>query len=356
MNSISWNIRGLNDPLKQANVHKLLVNKKVMIAGLLETRMRVPNFDKVWKKMNLQDWSIINNYEHSEIWKIWVVYRNKVKVDLIFKSDKIIHCKIDVGEEEFYWTAIYGANDINKRKKLWQNLISISRIDGPWIIQGDFNAVMSEKDRCGGNSLNLHHLNEMADCMASIGLKEMRSIWSYYTWSNNQVDNNRIWRRIDRALTNVEWQDHYQNSYYGALPNGLSDHSPIYVVMDKAKNNRRSNFRYLNLWAQNPEHNRIIEEEWSKSYQGYTMFKSIKKLNTIKQRFIKLNKKCYTGISQRVITHREHLEKLQKDIQRDPLNSSLLEEERAMVSQLRSLLRSEESFYKQKSRIQWLIV
>ncbi|XP_050233116.1 uncharacterized protein LOC126681613 [Mercurialis annua] len=67
-----------------------------------------------------------------------------------------------------------------------------------------------------------------------------------------------------------------------------------------------------------------------------------------------MNKQQYSDISQRVSNQRVMLEKLQNDIQKDPLNNHLLEEERAVAFYLMFLLRSKESFYKQKSRIQWL--
>ncbi|XP_050207686.1 uncharacterized protein LOC126657101 [Mercurialis annua] len=337
MNSLSWNVRGLNDSLKQAEVQKLLVNKKIMFARLLETGVGKINFERIWKKLNLQGWKVIENYDFSDIGRIWVVYNSKITVDVLYKSDQLIHCKVTKGDCMFYWSAIYEANDIKDRQSLWLSLNSIARsIDNSWAIQGDFNAVMSDKDRCGGNSLDLNHATEMANCMAMIWLVELRSIGWFYTWSNNQI-NNIIWRRIDRAPVNGDWQNKFQKSFFEVMPNGISYHSPLIINIMEANYRKKSSFRYLNLWSQNPEHNRIIEDEWHEEYQGFTMFKIVKKLRGLKTSFPSLTKSS-----------------ILKDIQLDPLDTSLLEEERAMVNHLRKLLISEESFYKQQSRINWL--
>ncbi|XP_050207478.1 uncharacterized protein LOC126656897 [Mercurialis annua] len=117
---------------------------------------------------------------------------------------------------------------------------------------------------------------------------------------------------------------------FEAKTSGLSDHSPIitYNHNDNRKEKRRS-FRYINLWTKHPNYDEIIEE-WRKDYPGFIMFQI------------------------RVKVQRDMLDQIQKDVQLNPFNCHLLAEERAMNYHLRYLLLCEESFLKQKSRIQWL--
>jgi hypothetical protein len=42
-----WNIRGLNDPLKQGEVRKLISEHHVSLCGLVETRVKECNKDNV---------------------------------------------------------------------------------------------------------------------------------------------------------------------------------------------------------------------------------------------------------------------------------------------------------------------
>ncbi|XP_050218932.1 uncharacterized protein LOC126669490 [Mercurialis annua] len=99
----------------------------------------------------------------------------------------------------------------------------------------------------------------------------------------------------------------------------------------------KRSFRFLNFWVKHPDYKKIIEEEWA-----------------IKNRLIRLNKQNFSNIGQQVKDQKELLRNLQKDLQLDPLNYILFEEEKAMNKHLRKLIYYEESFYKQRSRIQWL--
>lgn len=59
-NITCWNIKGLNDPLKQREVKKLIKDKKVFVCSLVETKVTVSKFQSVcanlWGK-----WSFFHN-------------------------------------------------------------------------------------------------------------------------------------------------------------------------------------------------------------------------------------------------------------------------------------------------------
>lgn len=86
----------------------------------------------------------------------------------------------------------YGANDIDSRVELWNSLRRLS-CDGdtPWMIQGDFNALMNDEERLGGADLDDRHRAEMRECIIEAELTEMRTTGSFYTWTNNQAASER---------------------------------------------------------------------------------------------------------------------------------------------------------------------
>ncbi|XP_050207380.1 uncharacterized protein LOC126656805 [Mercurialis annua] len=98
----------------------------------------------------------------------------------------------------------------------------------------------------------------------------------------------------------------------------------------------------------------IVTEEWDKDVVGFSMFKVVKKLKAIRYRLSKLNRRHFSDITHKVNIQRERLKINQKDLQKDLMNEYLICEEKAMTIHLRFLLKCEESFLKQKSRIQWL--
>ncbi|XP_050238227.1 uncharacterized protein LOC126687715 [Mercurialis annua] len=303
MKCATWNIRGLNEPLKQAEVKRLLAKNNIALAGIIETRVRFANKDKVWRKMNLQGWDKIDNYTHSDLGKIWIIYdRSRVKVSFIDSTDQVIHCSIESDDNKFTWTVIYGSNHLNDRQKLWHKITDMSmNTEGAWIL---------------GNS--------------------------------------RIWRRLDRVFANGDICDTFQHAYFESLPNPISDHSPIITYLHNSQCKEKNSFKFFNFWSIHPEFRKIVEDEWSKSYNGHYMYQCVQKLKAMSFSLSKLNRQHFFDISQKVNIQRSNLEKLQIDIQRDPSNHLLIDEERAMAVHFRFLLSCEESFYKQKSRIQWL--
>lgn len=50
-------------------------------------------------------------------------------------------------------TAVYNAQSYNLQQKLWKELTQIIRINQPWIILGDFNAITSPEEHQGSNYL-----------------------------------------------------------------------------------------------------------------------------------------------------------------------------------------------------------
>lgn len=60
------------------------------------------DFEKVFR-----DWSSMTNYEHSQGGRIWLVWRDTIRVTPVYKSDQMITCSVGMqGEEEFFCTFI----------------------------------------------------------------------------------------------------------------------------------------------------------------------------------------------------------------------------------------------------------
>lgn len=66
-----WNMRGLNDPLKQKEVRSFVNKNKLSIIGLVEHKIKEPNFNRVFCSM-IPSWSFVHNYSHSPNGRICV--------------------------------------------------------------------------------------------------------------------------------------------------------------------------------------------------------------------------------------------------------------------------------------------
>lgn len=62
----------------------------------------------------------------------------------------------------------------------------------PWIIRGDFNTILSTKEKRGGLDPDLGSMADFQDCIIDVGLSEIEFEGNKFTWCNNQRGRRRI--------------------------------------------------------------------------------------------------------------------------------------------------------------------
>ena len=78
---------------------------------------------------------------------------NWYEVKVITSSAQLLHCQVNERSKnyQFIVTIVYGLNTVEQRKSLWQEMKILSQsVTQPWLIAGDFNAILSTKDRLNG--------------------------------------------------------------------------------------------------------------------------------------------------------------------------------------------------------------
>ena len=145
INLAAWNIRGLNAPHKQKEISNLIVQHKISIFAILETKVKKNRRDAVKSKI-FRSWCMEDNYDHCTGGRIWVGWNpEKVNVNVVFSSSQMVICNVTGIEDKcMIWCSfIYGLNEANGRKDLWKDLEAHARLfsNDPWIVLGDFNAI-----------------------------------------------------------------------------------------------------------------------------------------------------------------------------------------------------------------------
>jgi hypothetical protein len=116
----NWNIRGLNNPLKQHEVVGLMKKYIMDICGLLETKLlpsRVANLHK----FRLRDWKYLSNTDVESTARIVVFWNpSTVFVDLLASSTQALHLSVNslISQYSFQVTFVYGFNTISARRSL----------------------------------------------------------------------------------------------------------------------------------------------------------------------------------------------------------------------------------------------
>lgn len=115
---------------------------------------------------------MVDNNAYSPLGRIWILFNSSVfSVSVVCSSIQYIHYLIRYQGITFIWTVVYGANDVGDRRTLWDELKTIAiGISGPWMIEGDFNALLSNTERDGGVEVEEASHSENQECIFSYDL------------------------------------------------------------------------------------------------------------------------------------------------------------------------------------------
>ncbi|KAF2573835.1 hypothetical protein F2Q70_00005530 [Brassica cretica] len=198
-------------------------------------------------------------------------------------------------------------------------------------------------------------MKEANDCLQDAQLFEAQAKGLPYTWRNSQ-DDNPISTRIDHALINQAWSLAFPDSYADFLDPSQSDHAPCLFLMPSSRRQIIKPFKFFHHVIDHPEYAETVREAWnSGQFTGTDHFKLVRSLKVLKRPLRQLNKRHFSGISHRVKEQREKVDTLHRSLLTVP-DVPTAREEHIERDKLNVLLKAEEKFYRQKSRVRWAVV
>ena len=88
---VSWNIRGLNWPNKPEDVKSFLYSNNVGMIGLLKTKVKVKNVERVATKI-FSGWNWHHNFTPSTNGRIWIGWKPRsYGISVLQHFDHLIH-------------------------------------------------------------------------------------------------------------------------------------------------------------------------------------------------------------------------------------------------------------------------
>ncbi|KAF3620720.1 hypothetical protein FXO37_33124 [Capsicum annuum] len=175
--------------------------------------------------------------------------------------EQFIHCKVDIPISKYqtYLTIVYAKNEGKKREILWHELVQLgSNIAENCLLCGDSNNVLITEDRIGSHVLP-HKVDKFQTCIDTLGLTSLKSKGCYYTFSNRQEADSRVYSKIDWAFENSQWLTKYRHIEAEFLPAGVSDHSPILVAICPQPKVGPKPFKLYMTVMKHPDFGRILE-------------------------------------------------------------------------------------------------
>ena len=310
----AWNIRGLNDPLKQKEIRSFVMTHELDFVCILKTRVRFSNKDRIFNSI-LPGWSFFHNYDQALLGRIWICGNpKKVSLYVVHSMDQAMLCHVTAlqGNYSFWWSAIYASNNYVERRMLWRHLIWCEPMVGsnPWIVLGDFNTTRFFNEKIGGNLVYDTTMADFHECLFNLELADIPFVGPIFTWMNRRVGANFIARKLDRCLQNECCLDVFPNVMTEVLQPGLSDHCPMVTNLNFRPDSGRSKlypFKFFNLWADHPAFLELVKEAWNIDVFGTPMYRLTRKLKSVKGALKAFNLHSFAKLRERVVEAKETL-------------------------------------------------
>ncbi|KAK4384491.1 hypothetical protein Sango_3055800 [Sesamum angolense] len=136
----------------------------------------------------LLNWSWFDDYAGPE-GRIWLAWNPlEVGVDILSVESQFVHCRAFNKRlhTRCLITVLYGAYDLIPRRNLWSALCNLSAetLNEPWLVLGDFNAVMDDSEVYGRAADTSASMAEFQICIRDSGLVQLPFTGCPFTWHN----------------------------------------------------------------------------------------------------------------------------------------------------------------------------
>ncbi|XP_039020825.1 uncharacterized protein LOC120152733 [Hibiscus syriacus] len=240
---------GVASPSYLRHFKKFVADFNPSVVGLLETRVSGCKTDTVVKKMGYPNSFRIEVHGFSG--GIWLLSQNNVQVMLHSVSNQFVHFQVQSESlpSSIFVTVVYAGPHISIRRNLWPKLAMLDPgSNNPWVLGGDFNAILNSDERIGGAAGRCGICKSFNEFIFDNSLTDIGFEGSFFTWARGSL---RL--LLDRCLANEDWVNTFPESIVLHLDRLGSDHRPI-LLQAKKMEKKRSNspFRFLFPWQEHP--------------------------------------------------------------------------------------------------------
>ncbi|KAH0656867.1 hypothetical protein KY290_032529 [Solanum tuberosum] len=212
----------------------------------------------------LDDYKRKLGFEHAGVnssGKIWFFWRTIWEGNILLDTVQQITIKFKIENNFFIITVVYARCNALDRLELWEELEELARSQQcPWVVGGDFNVILNEEEKLGGLAFTQNEALEFASCINACALTEVRTSGSKYTWWNGRIEEDCIFKRLDRILVNQEFMDLFPTSEVHHLIRQGSDHAPLHMTSSSREEMFIKPFRFLNFWSKHKHFKQVVAD------------------------------------------------------------------------------------------------
>ncbi|XP_042012179.1 uncharacterized protein LOC121760604 [Salvia splendens] len=169
---------------------------------------------------------------------------------------------------------------------------SITAEGVPWLIGGDFNTILSNRDREGSNTNRQAEMIDFAEAIEDSRLLDPGYDGSDFTWVKNG-----LFERLDRVLMSEPCTRMFEAVRATNLPRVASDHGPVLLRCKMAGTNYGgSPFRFQNMWIRHQGFLDLVREDWGMPTYAERLLNLQIKIARVKKTLKKWNKEIFGNI------------------------------------------------------------
>ncbi|XP_031101106.1 uncharacterized protein LOC116004996 [Ipomoea triloba] len=116
--------------------------------------------------------------------------------------------------DSWNFTVVYGSPSLHLRRRLWNSLTRTKiNINGPWLVEGDFNAVISNDETSSPGNSGAHRNNDFRNWIFEEALIDLGFEGQKFTWKRGQESGTFKGARLNRALCSIDCIDCPHDNY-----------------------------------------------------------------------------------------------------------------------------------------------
>ncbi|KAL5699684.1 hypothetical protein ACHQM5_030553 [Ranunculus cassubicifolius] len=276
-----------------------------------------------------------------------LIWNTNMDIQVLHHSKYIIHTKIKSKSGFGNWNAsfYYGSPYQEEKEESWEELNKIApTIDSPWMIIGDFNLILEQKEK-GGRRFNHNKVAFATESIQNLGLMDIGFTCYRFTWTNKRLGDGNIKQRLDRVLVDPDWLDKFPKAILHHLTAIHSDHTPLLLDLNPKHKKNCYPFKFQAMWIRDESFQQITTNAWRRVKISNPTNTINLGLNPAKKAYKDWNKYAFGNIFQKI----QYLNKaLRRNQEKQPNRETEIERQN-LTDQLDEALLREEIMWKQKS-------
>jgi hypothetical protein len=161
---------------------------------------------------------------------------------------------------KFQAIGVYGPADHTRSAQFLVELeTKVQNSPMPVVVFGDFNLIRGAQDKNNAN-INWPRVNAFNDSIARMALREVARVGARFTWSNRQ--RNPVRCVLDRVLVSPEWEVQFPLLSLRAATCLGSDHNPLVLDSGSGSPTNSPRFFFETSWFHIPGFSDMVSQRW----------------------------------------------------------------------------------------------